>query len=255
MTVHYEVDGTVVVVTIDRPEVANAIDRPTATELADCFRRYDADDALAVVVLAGANGTFCAGADLKAMQTSDGRGTRSNPTATDRSAPRDCCCASPSSPRSKATPSRVAWRSPSGVTSASLRKTQCSACTAGAGASRSWMGARSGWPDCWATATPSTSSSPVAACAATRRCVWAWPTASSRTVGRSTPRPNSPTKSPRYHSPLCAATECRRTSSGPCRSTTLLLNEFHHGMDALRTGEMFGGLERYSSGEWRTARA
>jgi hypothetical protein len=34
-----------------------------------------------------------------------------------------------------------------------------------------------------------------------------------------------------------------------------LLNEFHHGMDTLRTGEMFGGLERYTSGEWRAARA
>src|SRR3954470_433526 len=68
MSVHYEVDGPVAVVTIDRPEVANAVDRPTADELAGAFRRFDADDALAVAVLTGAHGTFCAGADLKAMR-------------------------------------------------------------------------------------------------------------------------------------------------------------------------------------------
>jgi enoyl-CoA hydratase len=48
--------------------VANAIDRPTAQALADAFRRFEADDALHVAVLSGANGTFCAGADLKAMR-------------------------------------------------------------------------------------------------------------------------------------------------------------------------------------------
>jgi enoyl-CoA hydratase len=68
MTVRFEADGAVALVTLDRPEVANAIDRPTAAALADAFRRFDADDALRVAVLVGANGTFCAGADLKAMR-------------------------------------------------------------------------------------------------------------------------------------------------------------------------------------------
>src|SRR5919109_3774265 len=68
MTIHYETDGPVAVVTIDRPDVANAIDRPTAEALADAFRRFEADDSLAVAVLTGANGKFCAGADLKAMR-------------------------------------------------------------------------------------------------------------------------------------------------------------------------------------------
>ena len=68
MSVRYETDGPVAVVTIDRPEVANAIDRPTAAELADAFRRFDADESLAVAVLTGAGGKFCAGADLKAMR-------------------------------------------------------------------------------------------------------------------------------------------------------------------------------------------
>jgi enoyl-CoA hydratase len=69
--VRYEVDDAIVVITIDRPEVANAIDRPTADALADAFRRFDADDSLAVAVLTGANGKFCAGADLKAMRSGD----------------------------------------------------------------------------------------------------------------------------------------------------------------------------------------
>jgi enoyl-CoA hydratase len=68
MAVHYDIDGAVAVVTLDRPEVANAVDRPTAEELADTFRRFDAEEDLSVAVLTGANGTFCAGADLKAMQ-------------------------------------------------------------------------------------------------------------------------------------------------------------------------------------------
>jgi enoyl-CoA hydratase len=68
MPVRYETDGPLVIVTLDRPEVANAVDRPTATELADVFRRFAADDALAVAVLSGANGTFCAGNDLKSMR-------------------------------------------------------------------------------------------------------------------------------------------------------------------------------------------
>src|SRR3954466_2570211 len=66
--IHYEADGPVVTVTIDRAEVANAVDRPTAEALADAFRRFDADEGLAVAVLTGAGGKFCAGADLKAMQ-------------------------------------------------------------------------------------------------------------------------------------------------------------------------------------------
>ncbi len=70
MTIHYEADGPVAIVTIDRPDVANAIDRPTAEALAGAFRRFEEDSA-AVAVLTGANGKFCAGADLKAMQEPD----------------------------------------------------------------------------------------------------------------------------------------------------------------------------------------
>src|SRR5262245_37714840 len=79
MSVRYEADGPVAVVTIDRPEVANAIDRPTAEALADAFRRFDADRSLQVAVLTGAHGTFCAGADLKAMREDPSRVTRVAP--------------------------------------------------------------------------------------------------------------------------------------------------------------------------------
>jgi enoyl-CoA hydratase len=62
-------DGDVTVVTIDRPEARNAVDRPTAEALADAFRAFDADEDARVAIMTGARGTFCAGADLKAFGT------------------------------------------------------------------------------------------------------------------------------------------------------------------------------------------
>jgi enoyl-CoA hydratase len=73
-TVIVERDGPVTIVTIDRPEVRNAVDGRTAAALADTFRVFDADEDARVAVLTGAGGTFCAGADLKAI--TDGRGNR-----------------------------------------------------------------------------------------------------------------------------------------------------------------------------------
>jgi len=71
-TVRCDVDGPIAVVTIDRPAVRNAVDGPTAALLADAFRRFDADPALSVAILTGAGGTFCAGADLKAISAGTG---------------------------------------------------------------------------------------------------------------------------------------------------------------------------------------
>ena len=71
--VHYELDGPVAVVTIDRPERRNAVDPATAQALLDAFRRFDADRGAAASVLTGAGGTFCAGADLKALAEGDAR--------------------------------------------------------------------------------------------------------------------------------------------------------------------------------------
>jgi enoyl-CoA hydratase len=73
-TVHVHRDGPTTVVTIDRPEVRNAVDRPTADALEAAFAAFDADDGSSVAVLTGAGGAFCAGADLKGI--SDGRGNR-----------------------------------------------------------------------------------------------------------------------------------------------------------------------------------
>jgi enoyl-CoA hydratase len=73
-SVRTEVDGPVLVVTIDRPEVRNAVDRDAADALIDAFTRFESDDSLAVAVLTGADGTFCSGADLAGVAA--GRGNR-----------------------------------------------------------------------------------------------------------------------------------------------------------------------------------
>jgi enoyl-CoA hydratase len=62
-------DGDVVTVVIERPERRNAVDGPAAAALARAFRDFDADPDARVAVLAGAGGTFCAGADLQAQGT------------------------------------------------------------------------------------------------------------------------------------------------------------------------------------------
>ncbi len=67
MNVRVERDGPVSTVILDRPTVRNAVDGPTAVALADAFRQFEADDSARVGVLYGAGGTFCAGADLKAI--------------------------------------------------------------------------------------------------------------------------------------------------------------------------------------------
>ena len=69
MSVNSHRDGEVAVVAIDRPQRRNAVDGPTAALLADAMRAADADPGVRVVVLTGAGGTFCAGADLHAQGT------------------------------------------------------------------------------------------------------------------------------------------------------------------------------------------
>jgi enoyl-CoA hydratase len=72
MTVQIAMRKDITIVTIDRPEVRNAVDRDTAQQLADAFRAFDADDAQSVAILTGAGGTFCAGADLKSIAAGSG---------------------------------------------------------------------------------------------------------------------------------------------------------------------------------------
>lgn len=68
-------NGPVTTVILDRQHARNAVDGPTARALYEAFDEFDRDDAAAVAVLWGDHGTFCAGADLKAIGTPD-----TNPT-------------------------------------------------------------------------------------------------------------------------------------------------------------------------------
>jgi len=67
MRVLVEKNGPVTTVILNRPEVRNAVDGPTAHALAEAFRQFDTDETARVAVLWGKGGTFCAGADLKAL--------------------------------------------------------------------------------------------------------------------------------------------------------------------------------------------
>ncbi len=71
MTVLIEKKDAIFTVIINRPEVKNAVDRPTAEALADAFREFGDDESYSVAVLCGAGNTFCAGADLKASAKVD----------------------------------------------------------------------------------------------------------------------------------------------------------------------------------------
>lgn len=74
MSVETETVGRVRVVALARPERRNAVDGPTARRLADAFRDFDADASVDVAVLTGRGGSFCAGADLRAI--AQGAGNR-----------------------------------------------------------------------------------------------------------------------------------------------------------------------------------
>ncbi|MFF4894879.1 crotonase/enoyl-CoA hydratase family protein [Streptomyces sp. NPDC001068] len=82
MPVRLERQGHVTTVVLSRPEARNAVDGPTAAELAAAFREFEADDEARVAVLWGEGGTFCAGADLKAVG-----GERGNRVAEDGDGP------------------------------------------------------------------------------------------------------------------------------------------------------------------------
>ena len=82
--VHVESKDSVTTVILDRPEARNAVDRPTADALAAAFLAFERDETAKVAVLWGAGGTFCAGADLKAVATGGGnRVTKIDPDKLD----------------------------------------------------------------------------------------------------------------------------------------------------------------------------
>jgi enoyl-CoA hydratase len=72
MSVHIEIDYPIYIIIINNPKVKNAVDGPTAKKLAKAFRKFESDDKGEVAVLWGANGTFCSGANLKAIVEGNG---------------------------------------------------------------------------------------------------------------------------------------------------------------------------------------
>lgn len=74
MTIAIEKSGPITTIILQRPDVRNAVNRATAEALAEAFRAFEEDDSALVGVLYGEHGTFCAGADLKAI--SQGQGNR-----------------------------------------------------------------------------------------------------------------------------------------------------------------------------------
>jgi enoyl-CoA hydratase len=71
MSVTVTIDGPVCIVTLDRPEVRNAVDGGHSQALYDAFRAFDSDESSSVAVFHGAGGVFCAGADLGAVSRGD----------------------------------------------------------------------------------------------------------------------------------------------------------------------------------------
>jgi enoyl-CoA hydratase len=251
VSVAYDVDGPIVVVTIDRPDVANAIDRPTATLLADAFRRFDADESLAVAVLAGAGGKFCAGADLKAMRE-DGapRASRVEPDGD----------------------------GPVGPTRMLLGKPVIAAveghAVAGGLELAAWCDLRVAAEDavfgvyCRRWGIPLMDGGTIRLARLlghsnaldlilTGRGVSGEEALRMGLANRLVPPGQALDAATRLAHELAgrpqAALRSDRLSSYEQWSLALdeaLLNEYHRGMDALRTGELFGGLDRYEAGDW-----
>jgi len=67
MTVKFELEDGVAIITIDRPEARNAVDHATALAIFEAVRRIDSNHDIRVGILTGAGGHFCAGMDLKAF--------------------------------------------------------------------------------------------------------------------------------------------------------------------------------------------
>jgi enoyl-CoA hydratase len=119
-------DGAVTVVTLDRPDVRNAVDADTARQLHEAFVAFEADPDARVAVFHGAHGHFCAGWDLQAGAALAAAGNAPVLGELDfspqdvqpwgRWARRACCCPSRSLQLSAARRWLVAWNWPCGAT-------------------------------------------------------------------------------------------------------------------------------------------
>ena len=88
-TLRIEAEGPVSIITIDRPQARNSVDAATAQLLADAFRSFDADPERSVAVLTGADGCFCAGADLKEGAAGRGKQVVTSHDILQRPSPKD----------------------------------------------------------------------------------------------------------------------------------------------------------------------
>lgn len=248
-TVRFATEGPVALVTIDRPEVRNAVDGPTAELLAQAFRRFDADESLSVAVLAGADGTFCAGADLKAVAA--GRGNR---VRTDGDGPMG--------------PTRMLLSKPviaavegHAVAGGLELAMWCDLCVAARDAVFGVYCRRWGVPlidGGTVRLTRRIGHSHALDLILTGRGVSGEEALRMGLANRLVPPgralPEAIALARDIASRPQAALRSDRLSSYEQFALGLaeaLLREYHHGMETVATGEFFGGLERYASGGWR----
>ena len=125
-------DGPVAVITINRPEVRNALDNETAEALTKALRDFDRDEDRAVAVLTGAGGHFCAGADLKELAS----GREYKPWAGDPMVRVTTSSRNRSSRPSRVTLARVALVSRCAATCGLPKRPRPSPCCRGVGAFR-----------------------------------------------------------------------------------------------------------------------
>lgn len=71
-----ERDGAILIVTINRPHVGNAINRATSEAIAEAVDRLDADSSFSVGIITGAGGHFCSGMDLRRFSAANGSNSK-----------------------------------------------------------------------------------------------------------------------------------------------------------------------------------
>jgi enoyl-CoA hydratase len=252
-SVRVEHDGPVTTVVLHRPQARNAVDGPTARSLADAFRAFDADESASVAVLYGEGGTFCAGADLKAMRSGDAeRVSRVQPDGDGPVGPTRMLL-------SKPVIAAVEGHAVAGGLELSI---WCDLRVAAEDAVFGVYCRRWGIPlmdGGTVRLARLVGHSHALDMILTGRGVRGDEAHRIGLANRLVPSGSALSAArelaPEIAAKPQAALRSDRLSSYEQWSLTLpeaLANEYEHGMATLRTGELFGGLERYSAGEWRS---